>query len=49
MLVMLSMFDCEGPALEYIPAPLMAGPGVVSDIAVEVEEEATGDTEACVA
>jgi hypothetical protein len=26
-----------------------AGPGAVSDIAVEDEEEATGDTEACVA
>jgi len=46
---MLLTFDSEGPALEYIPGPLMAGPCAVSDIAAEEEEEAAGDTEACVA
>jgi hypothetical protein len=40
-----SMFDCEAPTLEEIPAPLRPRPGAVSDIPIEDEEEATGGAE----
>ena len=44
MPVMLLMFDCEGPTLEDLPAPLVAEPCPISDIAIE-EEEGIGGTE----
>lgn len=49
MATILLMFDCEGPALEDIPVPLLRPrPGAVTGIPIE-ETEAPPGAEGCVA